>query len=103
MIIIRDLTKMIKEEIRSAEKYAKNAMSYKESDIELADIFYRLSTENISRVGVLHDCIVRIINEYKQHRGEPPKEMMAIYNYVHEEEVELVKEIRLLLEMFKTN
>jgi hypothetical protein len=88
---------MINEEIKHAEKYAQRAVSYKENDPELAQAFFNIANSKLNDMSTLHDQIVRIINEYRKQHGEPPKEMMAIYNYVHDEQIDNVKEIRLLL------
>ena len=101
MLIIKNLTQMINKEIREAEKYAQRSVSYKENDPALAETFYRIANSKLNDMNVLHDQVVRIINDYQKRKGDPPKEMMAIYNYVHEEQIENVKEIRLLLDMYE--
>ena len=101
MLIIKKLCKMIKEEIGDAEKYANCALNYKEEDKGLADVFYTLANEELNHMDMLHTQVVRIINAYKKEKGEVPPSMQAVYNYVHEEQIEEVKEIKLLLNMYK--
>ena len=101
MLIIKKLSEMIKEEIHDAEKYAGCALSHKEDDKTLADTFYTLSNEELKHMDLLHDQVVRLINDYRKTKGEPPKEMLAIYNYMHEEQIDAVKEVRILLSMYK--
>lgn len=101
MLIIKDLTKMINNEIKDAEKYAQRSVSYKEKDPELAQVFFSIANSKLNNMYTLHDQIVRVINEYRKQRGEPPKDMMAIYNYLHDEQIENVKEIQILLSMYK--
>lgn len=35
-------------------------------------------------MDILHDDVVRIINSYREESGEPPAEMMFLYEYLHE-------------------
>ena len=101
MQIIKKLSGMIKEEIQDAEKYANCALNNKETDKTLADTFYTLSNEELKHMEVLHGQVVRIIEEYRKTKGDPPKEMQAVYDYLHEEQIEAVKEIKILLAMYK--
>lgn len=101
MLVIQKLTKMIKEEIEDAEKYANCALKYKEEDKALADTFYTLSNEELQHMDRLHTQVTRIINEYKAKNGDPPALMQAVYDYLHEEQIEKVKEVKLLLTMYK--
>ena len=101
MLVIQKLTKMIKEEIGDAEKYANCALKYKEEDKALADTFYTLANEELQHMDRLHTQVTRIINEYKAKKGDPPALMQAVYDYLHEEQIEKVKEVKILLTMYK--
>ena len=101
MLIIKNLSKMIKEEIGDAEKYARCALNHKSDDKSLADTFYTLSNEELKHMEMLHNQVVRIIDAYRKEKGDPPAAMMAVYDYVHEEQIEAVKEVKLLLAMYK--
>ena len=101
MLIIKKLCKMIKEEIHDAEKYANCALKYKDEDKTLAETFYTLSTNELQHMDLLHAQVVRLINDYRAKKGEPPEAMQAVYDYVHEEQMDDVKEIKVLLSMYK--
>jgi len=101
MLIIKKLSKMIKEEISDAAKYAQCALNHKEEDRNLADTFYTLANEELNHMEMLHSQVVRIINAYRKEKGEVPAAMQALYDYVHEEQIEEVKEVKLLLTMYK--
>lgn len=101
MLIIKSLSKMIKEEICDAEKYANLALKYKEDDKTLAETFYTLATNELQHMDMLHTQVTRLISDYRSKKGEPPKEMLALYDYIHEEEIENVREVKVLLSMYK--
>ena len=101
MLIIKKLSRMIKEEIADAEKYANCALNHKEDDKGLADTFYTLANEELNHMDMLHTQVVRLINAYRKENGEVPPAMQAIYDYVREEQIENVKEVKLLLNMYK--
>ena len=101
MLIIKKLSRMIKEEISDADKYANCALKYKDEERVLAETFYTLANNELQHMDLLHTQIVRIINEYKSKGHVVPKEMQAIYDYLHEEQIADVKEVRLLLAMYK--
>ena len=92
---------MIKEEICDAEKYANCALQWKEEDKALADTFYSLATEELKHMEALHQQVTRLITDYKAKKGEPPEGMKAIYDYIHEEQIEAVQEVKVLLAMYK--
>ena len=101
MKIIKKLSSMIREEIGDAEKYAKCALNHKESDKVLSDTFYTLANEELKHMDMLHAQVVRIINEYRAKNGNPPEAMQAVYDYLHEEQIERVQEVKILLGMYK--
>lgn len=101
MLLIKHLSKMIKEEISDAEKYAKCALNHKGDDKALADVFYELANEELGHMEMLHNQVVRIIDKYRKEKGEPPEVMRELYNYIHEEQIEDVQEVKILLNMYK--
>ena len=101
MLIIKKLSKMIKEEICDAEKYAKCALNHKEDDKALAEMFYTLANEELRHMEMIHAQVTRLINDYRNKKGDPPEGMLAIYEYIHEEQIEAVAEVRNLLSMYK--
>ena len=101
MQIIKKLSGMIKEEIRDAEKYANCALKYKDEDKTLAETFYNLASQELQHMDMLHNQVVRLITDYKAKKGNPPEAMQAVYDYLHEEQIELVREVKVLLGMFK--
>ena len=101
MKIIQKLSTMIEDEIKDARKYAECALKHKEDDPQLADTFYRLSGEELNHMNLLHGEVADKIDKYRREHGEPPEAMQAVYNYLHERQIEAVAEVKNLRSMFK--
>jgi len=98
MKIIQKLSDMIEEEINDAWKYARCYQSYRESDSELAKTFSLLAQAELTHVDMLHSQVVRKIEDYRKREGEPPENMIIIYEYLHQRNIEKVNDVRFILE-----
>lgn len=96
MKLIEQISIYIEEEIEDAEKYAENALLYKESNFALAKVFYDLSVSELQHQTMLHTMVANLIEEYRSERGEPPANMLAIYEYLHQKHIDKVKEVKML-------
>lgn len=101
MQIIKKLSDMINEEISDSEKYIRCAINNKEKYPALADVFARLSDEEMKHMTLLHDQVVKIIEDYRKTEGEPPVAMMAVYDYIHERQIEHVAAVKVLQNMYR--
>ena len=101
MKLIKHMEDQINEELHDSKKYIKCALKYKEDNRDLAELYYWLSQEEMGHANKLHKQVVAEIEAYRKKEGEPPAEMLAVYNYLHDKEIEKAKDIKLLWEMYK--
>lgn len=101
MTIIKKLSEMIADEIEDAERYAKCALNHKEDHPALADLFHRLSGDELQHANLLHEKVVGLIEDYREEHGDPPEAMLAVYNYLHEKQIEETAEVKRLRAMYK--
>jgi hypothetical protein len=98
---IKLLMEHIEDELEDAHTYAELALEYKEADPETAELFYKLSGEEMNHMNALHKAVVSHIEEYRKQKGEPPEAMMAVYEYLHKRDVERAEKIGVLQNMYK--
>ena len=100
MEIIKQLSEKIDEELHDAEKYIKCAYKVDETYPQVADVYYKLSLEEMNHVTMLHEAVVRIINDYKQRNDVPPG-MQTLYEYLHDRQIKWAAKIKSKQEQFK--
>ena len=100
MTIIKLLSGMIEEEIHDSERYANLALTHKEDMPKLAELFHRLSRDEMSHADLLHDAVVEIIKDYRNQHGDPPSGMLAVYEYLHEKQIAETAKVKTLQNMF---
>lgn len=94
---IKLLSKHIREELQDAENYAKLALRYKDDDRSLSQAFEKLANQELDHAEILHAQATRLIKDKKESGTEPPASMLAVWNWEHENMIECVAKIKLLL------
>ena len=101
MKIIKCLSELIEGELNDAEHYIDLAMKWKAEEPDTADLFYELSVEEIGHMEKLHQEVTELIEEYRKEHGEPPKDMMVLYDYLHEKHIGKATQIKVMQGMYK--
>lgn len=93
MKIMELLHEHIGEELEDACAYIRLALEYKDRDPETAQMFYKLSTEEMGHMEALHKSVVSHMEAYKRQKGEPPEGMKALYEFLHRKEIDKAEKI----------
>ncbi len=100
MKIIKCLTDYIDDKIHCSKKYIKKALALHEEYPEVAEVLNMISIEEMKHMQILHNQVVKIIENYRKTEGEPPAAMLAVYDYLHEKFIEEAKEVKMLQQMY---
>ena len=103
MKLIRDLEEMIEDEIHDIKKYAKMAAHVKDENPGLAQTLYNISVQEDSHQAALHNEVVKIIEEHRRTHGEPPADMMAVYDYMHKRHIDDLADARKYQDVYKSS
>ena len=57
--------------------------------------------EHDKHVDKLHEEVKELIEEYRKEHGDPPKEMMVLYEYLHDKHVADATHIRVKQGIYK--
>ena len=101
MKLIKCLSEKIECEIHDASEYIDLAMKWKHDEPDTADVFYELSLSEMEHMEKLHNEVVELIEEYRKEHGEPPKEMLTLYDYLHERHIADATQVKIKQGMYK--
>lgn len=100
MKIIKCMSEDIEATMDMAEDNIKQAIMNKQDYPVAARAYYNKSVTLMDAIKAQHDAVVALIEGYKKEKGEPPAPMMAIYNYMHERQINKAAAIKNLQDMF---
>ena len=100
MKIIETLSEKISEEIHDAESYAQLAIETREAYPDLSRTLYELSVEEMGHMSRLHTAVAAIIEQYRKEKGEPPAAMMAVYEYLHKQQIGKAAEAKAMQSLY---
>ena len=101
MKIIKKLSHLIEDELHMSEIYIDKALEYNEEYPGVAKTLYQISMQEMSHVEMLHKEVAELIEQYRSEHGDPPVEMMAVYNYLHKKHIRHASSIKVKQQMFK--
>lgn len=101
MKIIEKLSERIEEEICDAKSYAMLALETQDEYPELSRTLYTISLQEMEHMRMLHEAVVKVIEDYKRVNGEPPEKMLAVYDYLHKKHIEKAADAKTIQAMYK--
>lgn len=102
MEIIKRISEQIDEELDGAEAYAKCALKHREDHPALARAYHEMSMDEMRHVDMLHAEVVKIIEEHRRTHGDPPASMIAVYNYLHERQIDEANEVKMYQSQYRS-
>lgn len=101
MTIIKILSERIEDELHDAEEYVELAMEWKSKHPDTAELFYNLSVEEMEHMERLHEAVQSLIEEHRAQHGEPPREMIVLYEFLHDKHKTKATEIKVKQGMYQ--
>lgn len=101
MRLIKHLSEQIEDEVCGAIEYAKDALEYKFSRPQLAELYYKLANVELNHVNELHEAVVKITEEAKGKKVEVPNFMVEKWEEKHRKMIEKMAEAKIYIGMFK--
>lgn len=98
---IEKVSDMIECEIEKAEDYMECAFYFKETRPQLADAIYKIAGNKINDMNLLHEQVVKIIEEYREANGEPPESMKILYDILHRKHINNVAAVKGMMALYK--
>ena len=102
MKIIQWLSDKIDEEIGDAKCYCVKAIEVKIDMPKLSETLFKLSEEEMKHMSLLHNEVVDIITTYRKEHGEPPADMLAVYEYLHKKQIDKSAEVKAMQTMYRS-
>ena len=102
MKLFKELEEKIEDEIHDVKEYAEMAAEVKAEHPSLAQVLYNISVQEDAHQAALHSEVVKLIEEHRRTRGDPPAEMMAVYDYLHKRHIEKLAEARRYQDLYKS-
>ena len=84
-----------------AEEYEKLALQYKDEHPDMARNLDMISYQEMEHMNILHSSAMAIINKCRKENGDPPSAMQAVYDYLHEKNIEEAAEVTALQNKFR--
>lgn len=102
MKIIAKVVDLISEELSDAKRYIKLAEQEKENK-SLSECFATLAEAEMGHVKALHAEAASLIEDYRAKNGEPPADMLAIYNYEHKKQIARAAKIKQMITEYRNS
>ena len=91
----------MEDQICDSKHYAKWAVEAKDKYPELAETLYTISLQEEKHMQMLHDATEKIISGLKQKNVSISSDMLAIYDYLHEKQIDKAKDVKSCQSMYR--
>lgn len=88
------LFSLIDDELADSMKYGEKAVMYKDTNPAMAELFYSLSLEEIKHKNMLHNQLVKEMNDCIDKHHDKGPAIDAVYDMMNERQVEWENSIR---------
>lgn len=100
MDVIRMIQPWLEDEIDDGKKYAMAALQIREHHPDIAETLIQISNEEMGHMSRLHAALAKLIEAYRDEKGDPPAPMLAVYDYLHKQQIAKAAEVKNLQAMF---
>ncbi len=101
MVGMENLMDLVCGEIRDAKRYAKLALECRDTDRDLADLYYRLSGEELDHANRLHVQVARLLDTQQRIGTNGVDVNKAIYERLRKRDVENIAEVGVLQALYR--
>ena len=89
------LFSLIDDELADSMKYGEKAMHYKDTNPAMAELFYSLSLEEMKHKGMLHNQLVKEMQNCIEEDPDKEVAINAVYDVLNERQVEWENSVRM--------
>ena len=101
MKCIETLIGDIMEEVEGAEQYAKLALHHKDTDRDLAEMYYNMSKQEAGHADNLYAQGNRVMNKIKENDPDSYNKMLWSWEWVHGRMIHELTEVKVMQEMYR--
>ena len=98
MKLISDLVDTMMEEVHDAKHRIKKAYELKAEYPEIAKREYDIAVQELMHADKDHASAVELITAYRKSNGEPPADMLAIWNEKHEKYMDKYAKVKVMID-----
>lgn len=99
--LIKHISEMIDEQLECAEDHTKHAVKYKDEHMGISKVLNDIATDEMRHVNMLHEEVVKAIETHRKTAGEPPASMLAVYDYLHNKQIEKANRVKNYLSQYR--
>lgn len=101
MRIIKKMADYMEDELDGCIEYAKDALEYQYTRAALSKNFYQMAQAEYGHYQLLHESVVKLIEEIKQQGKNYPQKMLDKWESQHRKFIEKAEEAQMYLNMYK--